>query len=75
MINTYDHKDKATYDIEGLDNYMRDCMNSEAQRKREAISKAEAYYTGFCDAVRCIKSIMEASNYRVEEVEDSDHAD
>lgn len=67
MIRTYDDKDKATYDLEGLEEYFRSCIEHQDNVKREAILKAEAYYSGFKDAMYSIAGILGASNYRVKE--------
>lgn len=67
MIRTYDDKDEAKFDLEGLGEYLRSCLDSEEQEKRKAIAKAEAYFQGYNDAIRAIASIMGASNYRVKE--------
>lgn len=69
MINTYDHKTEASFDLEGLGECMKSYIELEQNRKVEAMAKAEAYFNGYRDAIHCIASIMGASNYRVEEVE------
>jgi hypothetical protein len=69
MINTYDNKDKSTYNVKDLGDCMREYINYQQQQKREAIAKAESYYDGYQTAIREIANIMSASNYRVEEDE------
>jgi len=67
MIRTYDDKDEATFDLEGLGKYFRECLDIQEQEKQLAIAEAEAYFQGYNNAIRAIASIMGASNYRVKE--------
>lgn len=69
MIRTYDDKTKATYDLEGLEEYFRSLLELKEADKRVTIAKTEAYNTGYHDALYAVASILGASNYRAEEVE------
>lgn len=69
MINTYDRVDKATFDIKGLSEYLNNCIEHQRYQKIKKVAEAEAYYQGYYDAVHTITGILEASNYRVKEVE------
>ena len=66
-IRTYDDKDEATFDLQGLAEYMQSKIDLEEQKKREKIAKAESYFQGFSDGIRAVAGIMEASNYRAKE--------
>ena len=69
MIRTYDDKTKAAFDLEGLEEYFRSLIELKEHDKRVAIAQAEAYNTGYHDALYTVASILGASNYRVKEVE------
>ena len=69
MIRTYDDKKEASFDLEGLEEYMRTCIDVQGNIKREAVVKAQAYLEGYKDAMYSMANIMGAANYRVKDGE------
>lgn len=69
MIRTYDDKTKATFYLEGLNEYFRSLLELKEQEKRVAVAKAESYNQGYHDALYAVASILGASNYRAEEAD------
>lgn len=69
MISTYDDKSTATYDLEGLGKYMRDMLMLEENKARLAKAQTDSFLDGYRTAIHVVEGIMEASNYRVKEVE------
>jgi hypothetical protein len=69
IIHTFDGKKETTFDLEGLEEYFKSLLEYKEQEKRIAISKAESYNEGYKDALYTVASILEASNYRAQEVD------
>lgn len=67
MIRTYDDKNEATYDLEGLEEYFRGLIEGEEQDRRMTVAKAEAYLEGYKKALYAVAGILSADNYRVRE--------
>ena len=59
--------EKKTFDIEGLDRYLRDMREFQLEEKVKKEREARNYFEGYEKAINDVQRILNSSNYEIKE--------